>query len=147
MNKKLKDLGFQTVKPESGRSNVYINVSDLGVISLSGKLRRELSIKRTENCCIYFNPDEGILGLHIGTFNSKKHPQLDITNIAQDYTISARDELTHIQDEYPGYTFIPQENLNNSFDDIEIEYIKDPPDPYSRMILIHIQKEKTAFRT
>ena len=113
MNKKLKDLGFQTVKPESGKSNTYINVSDLGVISLSGKLRRELSIKRSENCCIYFNPDDGILAIHIGTFNKKKNKELDITNISQDYTISAREELTHIEDEYPGYTFIPQENLKN----------------------------------
>ena len=144
MNDKLKSLGFQKVK--SGKASNYITVDDLGLISFSGRLRRELNIKRTENCCIYFNPDEGVLAIHIGTFDRKKHQDLSITKIEPDNTIRARDELTAIHDDYRGFTFIPEEGLKNTFDQIEVEDFKEQPDPYSRMLLVTIKKEKTSFR-
>ena len=46
MNKRLAGLGFEAVK--TGMGSRYIVVDDLGVITFSGSLRREVGIKRVE---------------------------------------------------------------------------------------------------
>ena len=146
MNQRLKNLGFQSVK--ATKSKAYITIDDVGYIALSGSLRRELSIKRTESCSIYFNPDEGLLAIHIGTFDVKKNQEMTILQITSDYTIRAREELLAIQDQHPGYNLMPEEGKAKiNYEDIEVEKFTDPPDPYSRMVLVTIKKEKTSFRS
>ena len=146
MNQRLKNLGFQSVK--SSKSKAYITIDDVGFISFSGSLRRELSIKRTESCSIYFNPDEGLLAIHIGTFDVKKNREMTILQITSEQTIRAREELMSIQDQHPGYNLMPKEGHPKiSYEDIEVEKFTEPPDPYSRMVLVTIKKEKTSFRT
>jgi hypothetical protein len=145
MNQKLKNLGFQSVK--TVKSKAYISIDEVGYISFSSSLRRELSIKRTENCSIYFNPDEGILAIHIGTFDIKKNREMTILQISSEYTIRARNELLAIQEQHPGYNLIPEEGKPKiNYEDIEVEKFTEPPDPYSRMVLVAIKKEKTSFR-
>jgi hypothetical protein len=34
-----------------------------------------------------------------------------------------------------------------NYEDIEVEKFTEPPDPYSRMVLVTIKKEKTSFRS
>ena len=89
MNQRLKNLGFQSVK--ATKSKAYITIDDVGYIAFSGNLRRELSIKRTESCSIYFNPDEGLLAIHIGTFDVKKNREMTILQITSEQTIRARE--------------------------------------------------------
>lgn len=145
MNQRLKNLGFQSVK--SPKSKAYITIDDVGFISFSGSLRRELSIKRTESCSIYFNPDEGLLAIHIGTFDVKKNQEMNILQVTSEQTIRAREELMAIQDQHPGYNLMPKEGHPKiNYDDIEVEKFTEPPDPYSRMVLVAIKKEKTSFR-
>lgn len=144
MNRKLKDLGFEAVK--TGSQSKYIVVDDLGVITFSGSLRRELGIKRTESAVIYFNGSEGVLGIHVGTFDRKKNREMAIINISSEWTISAREELMAIEDEHRGYVLIAEEGRRNNFEDVEVEKFTEPPDPYSRMVLVTIKKERVSFR-
>ena len=147
MNERMKGLGFQSTKSSKGSD--YITIDDLGVISFSGRLRRELGIKRTEMWCIYFNPDEGILAMHIGTFDIKKHKEL--AGIAlhinrAETTVSAREQLLNIEDEHRGYSLVPLEGNKKTFNEVEVEQVTEQPDPYSRMVLVTIKRDKVPFR-
>ncbi len=144
MNQKLKDLGFQEVKV--GSSKDYISIDQYGSISFSGRLRRELSIKKTESASIYFNPDGGQLAIHIGRFDRKKNSDMLILNIEPDLTIRAKEELIAIEDEYAGYHLLPQGASTHSLEDVEIENVSLPPDPHSRMVLVGFKKDKIPFR-
>ena len=141
---KLKGMGFQAVK--AGKSSKYISIDDLGVISFSGGLRRELANKQKENAVIYFNPDEGLLAIHIGTFDRKKNPDMSIISMGRDGEIRARDELLFIEDEHRGYELVPSEGKKNNFDNVEIEKVTEKPDPYSRMVLVTVKRGKVPFR-
>tara|TARA_B100000029_G_C17365279_1_gene884036 strand:+ start:129 stop:581 length:453 start_codon:yes stop_codon:yes gene_type:complete len=147
MNQKMKGLGFEAVR--SGKGSNYITINDLGVISFSGRLRRELNIKRTESCCIYFNEEEGVLGLHIGTFNRKKNKEYEGIALQinrADTTVRAREQLANIEDEYRGYRLIPSEGVSKKLEDVEVENVAEPPDPHSRMVLVTIKRDKVPFR-
>ena len=144
MNQKLKDLGFQSVKVESSKD--YISIDQYGVISFSGKLRRELSIKKTESASIYFNPDGGTLAIHIGRFDRKKNSDMLILTIDADKTIRAKEELAAIEDEYVGYHLLPQGASTHSLEDVEIENVSLPPDPHSRTVLVSLKKDRMPFR-
>lgn len=51
-------------------------------------------------------------------------------------------------DQHPGYNLMPEEGKAKiNYEDIEVEKFTEPPDPYSRMVLVTIKKEKTSFRT
>ena len=121
MNRKLKDLGFEAVRV--GSQSKYIVVDDLGVITFSGSLRRELGIKRRESAVIYFNGGEGVLGIHVGTFDRKKNRDMGIINISSEWTISAREELIAIEDEHRGYSLIAEEGRRNNFEDVEVIHL------------------------
>ena len=72
---------------------------------------------------------------------------MTILQISSEYTIRARNELLAIQEQHPGYNLIPEEGKPKiNYEDIEVEKFTEPPDPYSRMVLVSIKKEKTSFR-
>ena len=72
---------------------------------------------------------------------------MTILQINPEQTIRAREELLAIQDQHPGYNLMPEEGKAKiNYEDIEVEKFTEPPDPYSRMVLVTIKKEKTSFR-
>ena len=144
MSQKFKKLGFQSIK--TTRTKSFVNIDEYGVISFSGQLRRDLSIKSKESAVLYFNPDEGLLAIHIGTFDRKKNKDMEIISIKSDKTISAKTQLQNIEDEYPNYTLLPQEGSKITLEDVEIENVNEKPDPYSRMIIMTLKREKLPFR-
>ena len=141
MNHKLKEMGFDAIKSKDGTAKVVM-VDEYGVISFNTRLRGDLKLKKWENSAIYFNSDQGILGIQIGRFDKKRDSEMPIVNMRSDNTIQARDELRLIQDDYSQYKLIPesgQEKLR--FDDVELENMEKG----SRMILITIPNSKKRF--
>jgi hypothetical protein len=141
MNHRLKEMGFDAIKSEDGAGRVVM-IDEYGVISFNTRLRGDLKLKKWENSAIYFNGDQGILGVQIGRFDKKRDQGMPIVNMRGDNTIQARDELRLIQDDYSQYNLIPESGQDKlRFDDVELENMEKG----SRMILITIPNSKKRF--
>ena len=96
MKHKIEKRGFKQVKKTAGSHHVYIN--QYGNITFSSSLIREITLRRTHNAILYYNEDENLLGIHVGTWDLKKDRDMDIT-IIQDEVIMAKDLIEHIEDD------------------------------------------------
>ena len=139
MNHKLKEMGFDAVT--TAGSNFAVMIDQYGVITFNTKLRDSLELKKWENGALYFNSNEGMLGIHVGNFDKRRDKDLPVVTISN-ATISAKEELRSIQDNHPQYRMIPDQGKdNNRFEGVEIENM----DKGSRMILVEIPNSKKRF--
>ena len=140
MNSKLKDMGFTQVKKSSGSHHVYIN--EFGNINIGPSLARELSLRANNNCVLYFNEEENVLGIHVGVWDPKKDRDLNITLI-QDRVIMAKDLIEAIEDQQEIKLF-PDDNVSRQLEVVEIEDME----RHSKMVIVELPKrtKKRSFR-
>ena len=140
MKHKIEKRGFKQVKKTAGSHHVYIN--QYGNITFSSSLIREITLRRTHNAILYYNEDENLLGIHVGTWDLKKDRDMDITLI-QDEVIMAKDLIEHIEDDQEIKLF-PVNEEKRRLEVIEVENME----RNSKMILVELPKriQKRSFR-
>ncbi len=140
MKHKIEKRGFKQVKKTAGSHHVYIN--QYGNITFSSSLIREITLRRTHNAILYYNEDENLLGIHVGTWDLKKDRDMDIT-IIQDEVIMAKDLIEHIEDDQEIKLF-PVNEEKRRLEVIEVENME----RNSKMILVELPKriQKRSFR-
>ena len=140
MKHKIEKRGFKQVKKTAGSHHVYIN--QYGNITYSSSLIREITLRRTHNAILYYNEDENLLGIHVGTWDLKKDRDMDIT-IIQDEVIMAKDLIEHIEDDQEIKLF-PVNEEKRRLEVIEVENME----RNSKMILVELPKrtQKRSFR-
>ena len=140
MKHKIEKRGFKRVKKTAGSHHVYIN--QYGNITFSSSLIREITLRRTHNAILYYNEDENLLGIHVGTWDLKKDRDMDIT-IIQDEVIMAKDLIEHIEDDQEIKLF-PVNEEKRRLEVIEVENME----RNSKMILVELPKriQKRSFR-
>ena len=140
MKHKIEKRGFKQVKKTAGSHHVYIN--QYGNITFSSSLIREITLRRTHNAILYYNEDENLLGIHVGTWDLKKDRDMDIT-IIQDEVIMAKDLIEHIEDDQEIKVF-PVNEEKRRLEVIEVENME----RNSKMILVELPKriQKRSFR-
>ena len=140
MKQKIEKRGFKQVKKTAGSHHVYIN--QYGNITFSSSLIREITLRRTHNAILYYNEDENLLGIHVGTWDLKKDRDMDIT-IIQDEVIMAKDLIEHIEDDQEIKLF-PVNEEKRRLEVIEVENME----RNSKMILVELPKrtQKRSFR-
>ena len=140
MKHKIEKRGFKQVKKTAGSHHVYIN--QYGNITFSSSLIREITLRRTHNAILYYNEDENLLGIHVGTWDLKKDRDMDITTI-QDEVIMAKDLIEHIEDDQEIKLF-PVNEEKRRLEVIEVENME----RNSKMILVELPKrtQKRSFR-
>ena len=140
MKHKIEKRGFKQVKKTAGSHHVYTN--QYGNITFSSSLIREITLRRTHNAILYYNEDENLLGIHVGTWDLKKDRDMDIT-IIQDEVIMAKDLIEHIEDDQEIKLF-PVNEEKRRLEVIEVENME----RNSKMILVELPKriQKRSFR-
>ncbi len=140
MKHKVEKMGFKSIKKTSGSLHIFIN--ELGNIMLSSGLVRELSLRPTHNAVLYFNEDENMLGIHVGTWDLKKDRDMDIS-IIKDNIILARELVEHIEDEQE-IKLYPEGEEKRRLEVIEIEDMERK----SKMVVVELPKRthKRSFR-
>tara|TARA_Y100000593_G_scaffold88656_1_gene171376 strand:- start:986 stop:1411 length:426 start_codon:yes stop_codon:yes gene_type:complete len=140
MNSKLKDMGFAQVKKATGSHHVWIN--QFGNIEFGSSLAREVTLRGNNNCVLYFNEQENVLGIHLGVWDQKKDRDLDISLI-KDRVIHCKELIEQIEYDQE-IKLQPEGDSKRKLEVTEIEEME----RHSKMIIVELPQrtKKRSFR-